>query len=77
MRSFGKLDCQDASKTLVRRVNALLGAWRFLIWSSLLAVPVLGGGPFVAIAAAAVVIYGPLRIARIALRSWQADGQTA
>lgn len=64
MRVFSHIRSTSASALLVGHVNRLLAVWRPLLLFTFLAIPLIGASAFVALAAAAVVIYVPLRVAR-------------
>lgn len=64
MHVFSPIRSTSASAQLVGHVNRLLAVWRPMLLLTFLAIPVIGASAFVALVAAAVVIYVPLRVMR-------------
>ncbi len=70
MKVFGSIESKVASPVIVNRVNTLLSAWRTVMFVAIGLTPIIGPHLFVAIGAAAVIIYIPLRFMRSTL-DWE------
>jgi hypothetical protein len=70
MKVFGLVESKVASPVVVDRVNTLLSAWRTMMFVAIGLTPIIGPHLFVAIGAAAVIIYIPLRFVR-SLLNWE------
>lgn len=70
MKVFVSIENKVASRVIVDRVNTLLSAWRTMMFVAIGVTPIIGPHLFVAIGAAAVIIYVPLRFVRSTL-DWE------